>query len=255
MTFEELLTNPKIKVALQSDIPTPLYHQIYLFLKEKIISGELAYGDKMPTENDLSEAFGVSRITAKRAMTELAEEGFVSRQRGKGSHVKYKHRAKKVPVPMGGLLESLKILGRQSQVQSLLFHPAIPPADIRKRFNIKATDALIHSKRIRLSDGIPFGYYGSWTRDIGDCYTPHAMEQTSRIEIFKQAGIALGKIQQHVTATVSNVETAMHLDIGVGKPLLVINRSIFDKNGDLFDYLYAYYRPDQYQFEMEFSVD
>ncbi|TKB46068.1 GntR family transcriptional regulator [Thalassotalea mangrovi] len=255
MSFDELLANPRLKSALKSDMPTPLYHQVYLFLKEKIHNGEIPFGEKMPTEHNLSDAFGVSRITAKRAMDELAEEGYITRRRGKGSHVTYQHRAEQVAAPMGGLLENLKILGRESQVKSLLFGAAIPPLDIQQRFGTDSNTPLIQSQRIRLSDGVPFGYYGSWTRDIGDIYTPEKMQEMSRIEIFKAAGIQLGKIKQTVSATLSNVETAMHLDIPIGKPLLVIDRSMFDKDGNLFDHLYAIYRPDQYQFEMEFSVD
>ncbi|WP_448212013.1 GntR family transcriptional regulator [Colwellia sp. MEBiC06753] len=254
MTFEELFADPRLKHALKSDVPTPLYHQVYLFLKEKIHLGEIPFGEKMPTEHNLSEAFGVSRITAKRAMDELAEEGYISRRRGKGSHVTYKHRAEQVAAPISGLLENLTTLGRNTQVKSLLFGASVPPLDIQQRFGIDGNTKLIQSQRIRLADGVPFGYYGSWTRDIGNAYSEQAMQEMPRIEIFKKAGIELDRIEQSVTATLSNVETALHLDIPTGKPLLVLDRSIYDKDGNLFDHVYALYRPDQYQFEMEFSV-
>ncbi|MFC4654165.1 GntR family transcriptional regulator [Rheinheimera marina] len=256
MTFEQLLADPRLKHALASDVPTPLYHQVYLFLKEKIHSGEIPYGEKMPTEHQLSDVFGVSRITAKRAMDDLAEQGYISRHRGKGSHVTYKHRAEQLNIPVIGLLESLAIMGRETQVQSLMFRKTIPPLDIQERFGIDGNTQLIQSQRVRLSDGIPFGYYGSWTRDIGDMYSEENLLKMSRMDIFRMAGIELhlGKVKQSVTATLSNVDTAMHLGIPTGKPLLVLDRSMYDKNGELFDHMYAVYRPDQYQFEMEFSM-
>ncbi|KXI30452.1 GntR family transcriptional regulator [Paraglaciecola hydrolytica] len=256
MTFEELLKDPRLKHALKSDVPTPLYHQVYLFLKEKIHLGEIPFGDKMPTEHQLSDVFGVSRITAKRAMDELAEEGYISRRRGKGSHVTYKHRAEQLAAPISGLLENLAVMGRETQVQSLMFRSAIPPLDIQERFGIDGNTELIQSQRIRLSDGVPFGYYGSWTRDIGGLYCEENLLKMSRMEIFRKSGIEieLGKVKQSVTATLSNVDTAMHLSIPTGKPLLVLDRSMYDKNGELFDHMYAVYRPDQYQFEMEFSM-
>lgn len=255
MTFEELLQDPRLKTALKSDMPTPLYHQVYLFLKEKIHLGEIGFGEKMPTEHNLSEAFGVSRITAKRAMDELSEEGYISRRRGKGSHVTYKHRAEKLAAPLSGLLESLMVMGRETQVKSLSLQKTIPPLDIQERFGIDNNTALVQSQRIRLSEGIPFGYYGSWTRDIGDIYCEENLLLMPRLDIFKKAGIELDRIEQSVTATLSNVETSLHLEIPTGKPLLVLDRSMYDKEGKLFDHMYALYRPDQYQFEMQFSVN
>ena len=52
---------------------TPLYHQIFMQLREEITSGSRAFGSRMPTEEELSENFGVSRITARRALAELAD--------------------------------------------------------------------------------------------------------------------------------------------------------------------------------------
>ncbi|NMA74935.1 MAG: GntR family transcriptional regulator [Bacteroidales bacterium] len=66
----------------------PLYMQIYHYLKEKIITGELEPNMQLPTELDLAEQFGVSRITSKRALMELENENLIYRRRGSGSFVK-----------------------------------------------------------------------------------------------------------------------------------------------------------------------
>ena len=58
--------------TLQQDIPTPLYFRLYSLLKNAILDGTVANGEQMPTEQQLAETFAVSRITAKRAMDELA---------------------------------------------------------------------------------------------------------------------------------------------------------------------------------------
>lgn len=64
-----------------------LYKKIYHFIKEQIASGLLQIGDRLPTEKELSEQFSVSRITSKRALVELEQEGLITRSRGKGSFV------------------------------------------------------------------------------------------------------------------------------------------------------------------------
>lgn len=254
MTVEDLLADSRLKSALWENVPTPLYHQVYLYLKEKIHQGAIAHGEKMPTEHELSEAFGVSRITAKRAMDELAAEGYVVRQRGKGSHVAYKHRAEHLQAPLSALLSSLKLMGQETVVKSLSFAQKVPPLDIQQRFGTGPDETLIQSVRLRYADNKPFGYYVSWTRDIGDLYTEQNIGKMSRIDIFRKSNIKLDRVEQSVTATLSNKETAAVLEVPVGRPLLVVDRSMFDVDAQLIDHMYAIYRPDQYQFEMNFSM-
>jgi DNA-binding LacI/PurR family transcriptional regulator len=63
----------------------PLYQRIYGYLLKEIKSGALASGDRAPTEKELCQQFGVSRITSKRALEMLAADGYITRFRGKGS--------------------------------------------------------------------------------------------------------------------------------------------------------------------------
>ncbi|MHB1627419.1 MAG: GntR family transcriptional regulator [Bacilli bacterium] len=66
---------------------TPLYEEIYVFFRSEIVSGRLAPGSAFPTEKDLGQQFGVSRITTGRALKRLVLEGLIVRRPGKGSFV------------------------------------------------------------------------------------------------------------------------------------------------------------------------
>lgn len=70
-----------------SEFNQPLYQKIYNYLVEKIKSGEYENGERIPSEKELAEAFEVSRITSKKALEMLAENGYIKRMRGKGSFV------------------------------------------------------------------------------------------------------------------------------------------------------------------------
>ena len=87
------------------EAPTPLYFRLYSLLRAAILDGTIIHRAQMPTEQQLSEYFKVSRITAKRAMDELASESLVERQRGRGSHVIYQYRPQPVKAPLVGMLE------------------------------------------------------------------------------------------------------------------------------------------------------
>ncbi|WP_200410833.1 GntR family transcriptional regulator [Virgibacillus salexigens] len=66
----------------------PLYEQVYESLKKDIVSERYKTGDQVPSEKELATTFQVSRITSKKALEKLAEEGFIYRKRGRGSFVK-----------------------------------------------------------------------------------------------------------------------------------------------------------------------
>ena len=65
----------------------PLYYQLENLLREKILSGAFAPGDRIPTESDLIRRYGVSRITVRQALTALAGEGLIERRQGRGTFV------------------------------------------------------------------------------------------------------------------------------------------------------------------------
>ncbi|MHA7967660.1 GntR family transcriptional regulator [Paenibacillus sp. CAU 1782] len=65
----------------------PRYEQMYLMLRDRIRAGEYAVGDRIPSEKELMEEFSVSRITSKKALDMLVQDGYIMRQPGRGSFV------------------------------------------------------------------------------------------------------------------------------------------------------------------------
>ena len=75
------------RVGFDPASPTPLYHQIFSLLRDKIYDGQYPGGSFIPSEQELSAQFNVSRITAKRALDDLAADGLVVREQGRGTRV------------------------------------------------------------------------------------------------------------------------------------------------------------------------
>jgi GntR family transcriptional regulator len=67
--------------------PVPLHHQVYLDLKAKLDSGTFRPGDRLPPERELAKLYGLSLITVRRALDELAREQRIERTPGRGTHV------------------------------------------------------------------------------------------------------------------------------------------------------------------------
>ena len=113
-------------------LPMPLYHQVYLILRNKILTGEYGFGALLPSEQETSETFGVSRITAKRALNDLAGDGLVLRERGRGTKVVFHAPTPPVKANVEGLLENLLAMGLETEV-SLLAFEYVRPTDVVSR--------------------------------------------------------------------------------------------------------------------------
>ena len=74
---------------LDTQSMTPLYQQVAQQLEQAVNSGELRYGDKIMSESEMSQHYGVSRVTVRRAVDRLVESGVLSRRQGKGTYVSF----------------------------------------------------------------------------------------------------------------------------------------------------------------------
>src|SRR6266446_8799083 len=73
--------------AIYKNSPLPRYYQLKEIMRERIRSGEWKPGDLIPSERELGEKYGISRMTARQAITDLVNEGLFYREQGKGTFV------------------------------------------------------------------------------------------------------------------------------------------------------------------------
>ena len=234
----------------------PLYHRLYTVLRKSIIDGTIAFDAQMPTEQQLAATFDVSRITAKRAMDELAGEGLIARFRGKGSHVIYQYKPQPVRAPLVGMLENLVEMGKHSIVRVVSIEKAVPPADIRDRLGLEDGDTVFKLVRVRSNEeGEPFAYYVSWTVGITKGFTKKILEKTPRLDVIRDNGIKLTKIEQVLSAESASGHIAEELGVEPGAALLSIRRQSHDEKGVVVDVLECLYNPNRFQYAMVLSVD
>jgi GntR family transcriptional regulator len=255
LVIEKLFSQRDLE-SLQSEAPTPLYFQMYTLLKNRILDGTIPHNTQMPTEQQLAAGFDVSRITAKRAMDELAAEELVVRRRGKGTHVTHHYEPAPVSAPLLGMLETLTIMGRQTKVKVLDVGKLVPPGDIRVDLGLAAGEKADRVVRVRSNEeGEPFAYYISWTTGVSHGYTKEDLESKVRLDILKENGIEATKIEQTLGATVALDFFADLIDVRVGDPVLTLLRRTSTSDGKVADILYAYYNPKRFQYRMETGID
>ena len=132
----------------------PMYKQVLKVLSDRIASGEWKTGDKLPSETSLMQEFGVSRITIRAAIAELAEDGVLARSQGKGTFVATPKSTYKANDTFG-FSHSCLLAGKTPSTKLLSaewIYPSLKDIDF---FGIHDTDQIICTKRLRSVDGIP----------------------------------------------------------------------------------------------------
>ncbi len=248
----------KQRLALTPDSPTPLYFQLYQLLKTCIINGTFPQGMQLPTEKELSLEFGVSRITVKRSLDELAQENLVERHRGRGTHVIFQFEPAPIQAPMVGMLQEIESIGRNSTARVLDCEMLHPPQRIRDVLGLSTTDKALFLARVRDRDGIPFGYYESWTAGVKMPRNLGAFTHTPRMSYFRKNGLKVSFLQQVLSAEAANRVVAAALAVEPDTPVLTLTRIAFKDRRELdhaADYLRVYYHPGRFEYRIDLDLE
>lgn len=229
----------------------PLYHQIYLALKQQILSGELTNGERLPSEADLAKSHKVSRITAKRAMNELANENLVSRSRGKGTTVSFTAPRAEISADFGSLKKNLIAIGTSTKVEVLSFTYLNAPPPIAEALHLEPGMLVQKTERRRTRQGKPFSYTLSYLpEEIGKTFGQNDLTTTTILDLIEKTGHLMHEARQSITAILANPKIAAALEVQQGTPLLKISRLVFDQKKYPIQYIEVVHRPDMHQLTM-----
>ena len=236
------------------DFKTPLYHRIYLKLKQDVTQGIYPPNTCLPSEQEISRAFGVSRITAKRAMDELAAEGLVIRGRGRGTRVCFEANQEPITMPIEGSLGSIRALWTKATTRLIDVGYEAAPRIVAQALAIEPHSRVQRVTRIRLRDGQVFSFVQTYIPiTIGRPLTKKDFTSKPHFALVERFGIRLGRITQTISAELADAIAAFHLEVGVGSALIQIHRRIEQKDGGPVEFVIALHRPDRYRYLVEFK--
>jgi len=224
---------------------------VYLVLRERIQSGEYAAGDTLPGEQELARAFDVSRITAKRALNELADAGLAVRERGRGTRVADVPPSPTVKTSVEGWLENISLMGVATDVEVLEFDYIPALAEVADALQVDRGATVQRTVRVRLLDGEPMSHLVTYVpEDIGRSFDRDDMGNFPLLTLMERHGVKVADARQSVSATLAEPEVARVLAIHAGSPLIDVRRVVRDVNDRPVEFIRVLYRPDKYQFEM-----
>ena len=211
------------------DDPLPLYHQLQHHLSERIRTGEFSIGDALPTEEQLCAAYGVSRITVRRALEALFHAGRISRRRGVGTFVAEPPSSVKSLTLVGSLSE-LFVNAKDLSYRVLSRGPVVPDRWVRQALEAPPGAQVHRLEVINLSGLSPFAYSEFFFDDrVGARIADDDLERSVPI-----LALAEDKADARVTRAVQTIEPALadaveaeHLRIAPGVAVLRVLRTYF----------------------------
>jgi GntR family transcriptional regulator len=237
-----------------SGLQTPLYQQIYLLIRNRIMSGEYPDRSLLPSEHQAAKLFNVSRITAKRALNEVAAEGLCVRKRGQGSQVTYRPSTGPLKSDTQGLLDVFSDMNLRTEGQVLEFD--YRPADkrIADVLGIEERTEVQRSVRTRRLENKPLSYLITYVpADLGRRYERDHLVHQAPITLLEKTGVEVAHAAQTITASLAEAVSAEALEVKQGSPLLRISRVVRDHDDRVVEYIVGLYRPDQFQYCMSLT--
>jgi GntR family transcriptional regulator len=237
--------------------PLPLYHKVYLLLRQRLLDGAYGTDEPLPGEHALAQEYGVSRLTIRRALDALAADGLVARRQGRGT---FALAPSQLSAPQQGagvdaLMAHLARMGMRTQVRllELTVEPA-PPA-VAARLEVAAGSPVHRSIRVRSHKGEPFSYLQTYVPDaVGRRISRKALGSKPLLQIFGELGIRVSGAEQSISAVLADPTVAEFLDVPVASALLNIRRLVRDAAGRPVEYLDARYRPDRFEYRQDLAA-
>lgn len=229
--------------------PVPRYYQLKEIIRQKITGGQWGPGTPIPSERELCEQYGISRMTARQSITELVNEGYLYREQGKGTFVAQPKITQQL-IQLTGFTEDMEARAKHPATQVL--NKAMVPAEttIAALLRIKTGQMLFRVQRLRLANGEPLAIETSQINFIG---CEHLMDEDLEHDSLYQLlankyGQPPLEADQELEARLATEDEARLLKINKGDPVLLTRRTTYTDRNQPLEYAKSIYRGDKYRF-------
>lgn len=230
---------------------SPLYLQLARKLGDAVRTGKYQAHEALPSERVLSDSLGVSRVTARKAIEQLVEQGLVVRRRGSGNYI-----APHLEQPLSRLTSFSEELRRRGYTPSSRWlarsiTSALPEEQLS--LGLSPTAKVARLERLRLADETVMAYEVSVLPQMV-MPDPQAVK-ASLYEYLGSRNKAPARALQHIRALNADSKLAKHLGVPVGQAVLYITRVGYEESGQAVELTRSYCHSDYYDFVAEMRRD
>ena len=219
--MNNIFTDDQISMIFQN---IPKYMYIKISLTNKLKSGELVEGDKLPTETELCDSYGCSRLTVRKALDELMQEGYIYKIQGRGTYVKNRTPQKQ---NLQGISScSLLIRSQNMTPTKTILRKEIVPATafIAGKFGLAENSPVLEYERVYYADGTPVIYSKSYFNiSLLPDLEQYDLQNTSIISLIKEKyNLEIVCLNRELRAVISDEKSSKLLNIPEKFPLLQV---------------------------------
>jgi GntR family transcriptional regulator len=228
----------------------PLYQQLQRKLRLAIENRILGPDDALPPERDLAEDLAVSRITVRKAIDGLVDEGLLIRKQGSGTFVS--NRVEKNFSKLTSFSEDMRARGRRPH--SVWLNRAAGTVTPEESLTLRSSPGtpVFRFHRIRYADDAPMAL--EYATVLGDCLSSVEAVETSLYEALERSGNRPVRALQRLRAVLLGAEQATLLKAQERDAGLLVERVGFLKDGRAVEFSQSFYRGDTYDFVAELSA-
>jgi GntR family transcriptional regulator len=234
--------------------PTPLYFQLKNILKSQITTQELKGQQRLPSEAELCIKYGISRATVRQALLELEKEGFIYRERGKGTFVTDQSGLKQLSLK--GTIENLIAAGRGTRIKVLEYREVSPPFRVAEILQLNDNQDVFQLEILRLTPKGPFGYSFIYLpQDLGKTISRDEFSEATEFITLVEGKLSrrVHRASQTIGVALATEEVARNLSIKAESPVLVIERQYYARDGAPLFMSLTRFRPDLYKYRIELT--
>ena len=242
--------------SLDTRTRLPFYAQIAERLRARVQSGEWLPRQQIPTEVDLCALYQVSRITVRRAIAELVQEGYLVRYAGRGTFVAEPRLEQRIS-RLTSFTQEMEARGKRSGAQVLQFEVVAPPPSLPWAIARYDGDKAILLRRLRLADDEPLALENSYLHWelCAPLLDVDLHNQSLYSLLIQKCRIIPARAVQRWTAIACPKDEARLLGIARGQPVLHIYRTTFSQDDQPFEWVESFYRGDKYSFQAEMQAE
>lgn len=236
--------------TVRNESAQPLYAQIKEIIKQRILDGEYAIHERLPSESEMMKVFGVSRITVRQALRDLHSEGLVFSVQGKGTFVSRPKAVQDIQ-NLQGFGEAMKPQGYETSTRVVSVQEIKASGDIADALNLNRNENVIELTRIRYLNREPVSLdHSFFPLNIGKDLLGRDLTQDIFPMLENEFGIALGHAELKMEAITASGTLAEELNVEAGTAVLRIQRLVFSDAGVPIDFEYLSYRGDAFQYQV-----
>lgn len=251
-TREELNKTVLNELALKvnSEIPTPLYYQLFVELKAMIDSGQLKSGDELPTEQEICDTLGVSRPTVRQCMQQLSNSGYIVRKRGKGTFVEKNKMELNYIARHESFHDIITSHGYTPSTDIVDFQIIDPVPSINSILEIPENEKLYSLLRICKADGVPMLYCHTYLQ--ASRFPGLQKFDISKVSLYSileaEYGVKVEVLKREIGADNASQNDAQVLQIKKGRAIFIVNNLAYDKDSVPVEYSISHYRSETIKF-------